>query len=123
MRDASAFTRVFDALRPRMTSQTLCSLVLFSGPARCRLITAGDRPKGDIDVIGAVDGDDRHRELDQFLLAELRARLFKHLVGHIARAQQRQRFRPGKRGALALAVEGTFAPGAQDRPLPLQARP
>src|SRR2546429_5126640 len=44
--------------------------LLGRGP-RARAVGAGNGAEGDVEAIGAVDGDDREREVDEILLAEL----------------------------------------------------
>ena len=83
------------------------------GAADSGLVIAGNGAKGDIDPVGAIDSNDRERELNQFFLAELRSRKRKHVVWDIALSKQRQGFRPSERGALALGIKGAFLPGAK----------
>src|SRR5262249_47490508 len=47
------------------------------------LMAAGNGAKGDVEPVGAVDGDDRQGQIDQFLLGELLARLIVNLVRHL----------------------------------------
>ena len=67
----------------------------------------------DVEPVGAVDGDDRQRQVGEFFFGELRARLLVHLVRRMALGDQRQRFGPSQRRALALAVERRFIPGVE----------
>src|SRR4051794_27344903 len=71
------------------------------------------RAEGDRDAVPAVDHHHRPRQLHQLLFAEVLARFFVHVIGHVRLADERQRLRPGKRRALPIAVERRFAPGIE----------
>src|SRR3974390_1690397 len=86
---------------------------LLGGVAGGRSIAPRNRAKRDIDAVGPVDGGDRQGEISPLFLAELRAGEREDIVRNILVRELRNRFRPGERRALALAVEGAFAPGAQ----------
>jgi hypothetical protein len=60
------------------------------------LVIAWNGTKSKIDAVGAIDRDERERELDQFFLAELRSRERKDVVRDVALSKQRQGLRPGK---------------------------
>src|ERR1700731_1761084 len=56
----------------------------FGGTADGGLVIARNGTKSNIDAVGAIDRDDRERELDQFFLAELRSRERKDVVRDVA---------------------------------------
>src|SRR5262245_6970664 len=78
-----------------------------------RLIIPRHSAESDVDSISAIDGNDRERELDQFLFCELFPRQRKYMVRYVAIGKPRQSFRPGQRGALAPGIKRTFLPGTE----------
>jgi hypothetical protein len=68
------------------------------------------RPKRNGKPIPAVDGDDSDRQIDQLLLAERVPCKIVHVVGDLIDVDERDRFRPSKRGALSFRVERRFTP-------------
>ena len=67
----------------------------------------------DVEPVGAVDGDDRQRQVGKLFFGKLRARLLVDIIRRMAFGDQRQRLGPGQGGALALAVERRFLPGVE----------
>jgi L-asparagine oxygenase len=67
----------------------------------------------DAEPVPTVDGHDAEREIRQFVVVELAARLLEHFVRHMAISDARHGFRPRQRGAFALGVERRFAPRVQ----------
>ena len=85
---------------------------LLGGPPS-HLIAARHGAKGDVEPIGGIDGDQRERQVHQFLLGELLARLVIHLVRHVVNGNQGHCLRPCQSCPLALGIERGLAPGHQ----------
>jgi hypothetical protein len=73
---------------------------------RLRLIRSGHCAKTDGQPIPAVDRDDGHSQIDQFLFAEFPQRRSIDVIRYMIGAHQGYGFRPGQGGALARAEEG-----------------
>lgn len=63
------------------------------------------------EAVPRVDRRNKQRQVDQFLVAEMRAHRFPNGVGHMVVRDEREGFRPFQRGAFAIGEERCFAPG------------
>src|SRR6185437_4996623 len=77
------------------------------------LISSGHGSGRDGEPVPRVDGGYCEGKIRELLLAEMRAHLFIHRVGHMSVRDQSKGFGPGQGGAFAVGVERAFAPGIQ----------
>ena len=74
---------------------------------------AGDRAKANADTVPDVDGADDVGEVNDFLVAEVRAEAFVGFVESVGFGDEREDFGPFEGGAFAVGVERGFAPGVK----------
>src|SRR5713101_6141739 len=77
----------------------------------CWLVRSSNRPKADGKAVPAVNGDDSQRQVHEFLLGKLFARLLIHLVWYMLTCDQRYCFCPCESSPLSFGIEGCFPPG------------
>jgi hypothetical protein len=63
--------------------------------------------KRDRKAVPCVDGGDQQRQIDQFLVVEVRAYGLPHGVGDVVVRHQRERFGPFERGAFTVGEGST----------------
>src|SRR6266516_7665519 len=78
---------------------------------RCRLVCSTNRPKADGKAVPAVNGDESERQVHEFLLGKLLARLLVHLIWYMLDGDQCDCFCPGESSPLAFGIERCFSPG------------
>src|SRR5258708_11514876 len=95
------------------------------GSGRLRLVDRMLVAKSDRQPVPQVDRADQDGEVDDLLLAELRAQLLERLGRRVRLGNQRHRLRPRQSGALARRIDLGFAPRIEQiKPLfPLAAPP
>ena len=77
------------------------------------LVLAGDGAKPDLQTIPPINRDDGEGQVDKLFFAEALARLFIDFIRCVPFADERDGFRPGKSGALAIRKERSFLPCVQ----------
>ena len=68
---------------------------------------------GNREAVSHVDDRGHHREVDDFLLAELLSRLIVDIVRHMRLGDIGDGLGPCQRGSFAIGIERSFAPGVQ----------
>ncbi len=71
----------------------------------------GNRAEADRQSVPAIDGNNRQRQVDQFLIGKLLAYFCIRLVRHVVNGNQGHCLRPCQGCPLTLAIERGFAPG------------
>lgn len=82
-------------------------------PYGCGLVGASRRPEWNSQPIPPVDGDDREREIDNLLLAKMRAKLLITRIVNLVRSDPRYRLCPVQGGTLPIGKEWRFPPGRE----------
>ncbi len=75
------------------------------------LVCSRNRPKADGKAVPAVNGDESERQVHEFLLGKLLARLLVYLIWYMLDGDQRDCFCPGESSPPSFGVKWRFSPG------------